>query len=197
MSKRFLLRSLSPRFCARQQNSFVCLAALNLACMSAFAQSPPAPAAVAPAANAPAAPGGLNAVTAALQKAGVKRCAPQIQKVTGFLTNKARTGTTVFPLATNPDDTLVSISSEIINTNTVTYAGATFAPRADGCSAVYEQVSHWQNKCEEVYAAQYPSFKPKGVLQAQIKVYYNNAATQVMMVPAGTGCVVIKKEIVH
>lgn len=194
MPKHFLLCTPAPLFKTNHRNSFVWLAALNLACMSAFAQSPPAPAAVAPVA---AAPGGLNAVTAALQKAGVKRCTAQIQKVTAFLTDKARTGTTVFPMAANPDDTLVSISSEIINTNAVTYAGATFAPRADGCSAVYEQVSHWQNKCEEVHAAQYPSFKPKGVLQAQIKVYYNSAATQVMMVPAGTGCVVIKKEIVH
>lgn len=166
------------------------LAMLNFACLSVWAQSPAATV------NA-AVPGGLNAVTAALQNAGVKRCANQIQKVTAFLNEKARTGTTVFPMAANADDSLVSLSSEIINTNAVTYAGATFAPRADGCSAVYEQVSHWQNKCEDVYTAQYAAFKPKGVLQAQIKVYYNSAATQVMMVPAGTGCVVIKKEIVH
>lgn len=140
---------------------------------------------------------GPNAVTAALQKAGVRRCANQIQKVTDFLTSKSRTGTTVFPLAGNADDSLVSISSEIASGKVLTYAGASFAPRADGCSAVYEQVSHWQNTCEEVFAAQYPGFKPMGVLQQQIKVFYNNPATRVMMVPAGTGCVVIKKEIVH
>ena len=91
----------------------------------------------------------------------------------------------------------MSISSEIASGKVLTYAGASFAPRADGCSAVYEQVSHWQNTCEEVFAAQYPGFKPMGVLQQQIKVFYNNPATRVMMVPAGAGCVVIKKEIVH
>ena len=169
----------------------VCLALIGSTCISASAQSTlPQPA-------ANAAITGLNAVTAALQKAGVKRCAVQMQNVTSFLTQKSHSGTTVFPLATNPDDSLVSISSEIMVANVVSYVGATFAPRADGCSAVYEHVSHWQNQCEDVYAAQYASFKPQGSLQVQIKVYYNNAATQVMMVPAGTGCVVIKKEIVH
>ena len=196
MPHQYFRRNPSPRFKAQRVALFACLAALNLACISAFAQSPAAPVAAAPVAVAPVA-GALNPVTAALQKAGVKRCTSQIQKVTAFLNDKARTGTTVFPLAANPDDSLVSMSSEIISTNAISYAGATFAPRADGCSAVYEQVTHWQNKCEEVHAAQYPGFKPKGVLQAQIKVYYNSAATQVMMVPAGTGCVVIKKEIVH
>ena len=172
----------------------VCLALIGSTFISARAQSPLPP----PAADS--AITGLNAVnpiTAALQKAGVKRCAVQMQNVTSFLTQKSRSRTTVFPLATDPDDSLVSISSEIMVSNVASYAGATFAPRADGCSAVYEHVSHWQNQCEDVYAAQYASFKPQGSLQVQIKVYYNNAATQVMMVPAGTGCVVIKKEIVH
>ena len=103
----------------------------------------------------------------------------------------------VFPMAPNPDDSLVSISSEIISGNTITYASANFAPRADGCSAEYEQVSHWSNTCDEVFTVHYISFKPMGVLQQQIKVFYTNPATRVMMIPAGTGCVVIKKEIVH
>ena len=117
--------------------------------------------------------------------------------MTDFLTSKSRTGTSVFPLASNPDDSLVTLSTEIASGNVLTYAGVTFAPRADGCSGVYEQVSHWQNTCDEVQAAHYKDFKPTGVLQQQIKVFINNPATRVMMVPAGTGCVVIKKEVVH
>lgn len=113
------------------------------------------------------------------------------------MTSKSRMGSMIFPLATKPDDSLISISSEITTGNVLTYAGASFAPRADGCSAVYEQVSHWQNTCDEVLAAQYGNFKPLGLLQQQIKVYSNNPGSRVMMVPAGTGCVVIKKEIVH
>jgi hypothetical protein len=139
----------------------------------------------------------LNAVAGALQKAGVRRCADKIQKVTDFLTKGARVGTTVFPMAANPDDSLISISSEIVSGQVLTYASANFAPRADGCSAEYEQVSHWQNTCEQVRASQFANFKPMGQLQQAIKVYYNQAISQVMLVPAGAGCVVIKKEIVH
>ena len=36
-----------------------------------------------------------------------------------------------------------------------------------------------------------------GVLQQHIRVFYNSPANRVMLIPAGTGCVVIKKEIVH
>ncbi len=160
--------------------------------------TPPRPAPVAaavPPAAAASAPE-FNAVTTALQKSGVKRCAGKIQKVTEFLTSKARTGTAVYPLGANPDDSLISLSSEIIAGNTLFYAGATFAPHGNDCSAVYEAVTHWQNSCDEVAASQYPNFKQVGVLQQQIKVYSNSPYTRVMMVSAGTGCVVIKKELV-
>lgn len=155
------------------------------------AQQAPAPAAAA------SAPAGPNPVTAALQKAGVQRCSAQIQKVTNFFTTGAKVGTTVFPAASNPDDSLISISSEIQAGNVLTYASANFAPRADGCSAEYEQVTHWQNTCEQVYAAQFTAFKAMGVIQAVVRVYYNTPGTRIMMVPTGTGCVVIKKEVLH
>ena len=146
---------------------------------------------------AASAPGGYNAVTTSLQKAGVKRCAAAIQRVTEFLANKSRTGTAVFPLGSNPDDSLITLSSEIMAGNVVFYAGATFAPNGNGCSAVYEAVTHWQNTCDDVVAAQYANLKPVGVLQQQIRVLSNQPNTQVMVVAAGTGCVVIKKELVQ
>ena len=139
----------------------------------------------------------INAITTALQKAGVKRCAAQIQKITDFLTKGAKLGVTVFPAAANPDDSLISISGEIQTGSVLTYASANFAPRADGCSAEYEQVTHWQNTCDQVVAAQYTGFKATGALMQAVKVYSNNPATRIMMVPAGTGCVVIKKEVLH
>lgn len=144
-----------------------------------------------------AVPAATNAVTSALQRAGVQRCAAQAQRVTDFLSNRSRTGTIVYPTARNPDDSLVTLSSEIITGNVLSYAGVTLAPRSDGCSAVYERVSHWQNTCEQVHAAQYANFKPEGNLQQLIKVYAVNPGSRVMMVPAGTGCVVILKEVLH
>ena len=100
------------------------------------------------------------------------------------------------PLGSDPDNSLITMSQEVISGNVVYYAGATFAPHGDGCSAVYEAVTHWQNSCDEVAAAQYVGFKPIGVLQQTIKVLSNQPNVRVMMVAAGTGCVVIKKELV-
>jgi hypothetical protein len=172
---------------------------LGALCGLAQAQAPggaPGTPGTPPAAAQQAAPA-VNAVTAAMQRAGVRRCAPQVQKVTDFLTSKSRSGTIVFPAARNPDDSLLTISSEIVTGNVLSYAGVTFAPRSDGCSAVYERVSHWQNTCDEVHAAQYANFKPEGNLQQLIKVYAVNPSSKVMMVPAGTGCLVILKEVLH
>ena len=196
--------TVSPPFfmlCHRSAFGFAMLSCALLVAPAQAQRTPaPTPASlgtVAPPAAAASAAGGFNAVTSTLQKAGVVRCSKQIQKVTDFLASKSHIGTMVFPTASNPDDSLVSISSEIISGTTLTYASANFAPRADGGSAEYEQVSHWSNSCDDVFTVNYINFKPMGVLQQQITVFYTNPATRVMMIPAGTGCVVIKKEIVH
>ena len=139
-----------------------------------------------------------NPVTAAMMKSGVKRCAQQIQNVTDFLARNSKVGWVPFPAARNADDSLISLSSEIQTAGVLGYANVDFAPRAEGgCSAVYEQVTHWSNTCDQVHAAHYPTFQPKGALLQQIRVYYNNPQSQVMLIPAGTGCVVVKKEILH
>lgn len=164
--------------------------------LSAGAQQANAPAAAAQPAAAQSAPA-ANAVTATLQKSGVRKCAAQIQKVTDFLTRGGKMGVVTFPAAANPDDSLISLSAEIQAGNVLTYASANFAPRADGCSGEYEQVTHWQNTCEQVYTAQFASFKPAGVMMQAVKVYSNAPGTRIMMVPAGTGCVVVKKEVLH
>lgn len=165
---------------------------------TAGAPAPLPPANAAPAqAAAPAASAAVNPVALALEKAGVKRCAGQVRKVTQFLTAGSRSGTTIFPSAANPDDSLLSISSELITGDVLSYAEANFAPRADGCSAMYEHVAHWKEGCDAVHAAKYRDFKPQGVMQQYIKVYYNTPSVRLMMVPAGTGCVVIKKEVLH
>lgn len=183
--------------------TFVAFIAAVLVVPNSFAQAQAQRPAQAPAA-APAQPSAsagaqqANPITASLMRAGVKRCAPQIQKVTDFLNRGARVATVPFPAAANTDDSLISLSSEVQMGNVLSYSDANFAPRADGgCSAVYEQITHWQNTCDQVYAAQFPTFQSRGLLGQQVRVYYNNPGSQVMLVPAGPGCVVIKKEIIH
>jgi hypothetical protein len=140
---------------------------------------------------------GPNAITQALQKAGVRKCSDQVQKITEFLSKNGRMGIVTFPAIANVDESLISISGELQTGSVLTYVSANFSPRSDGCSAEYEQVTHWQNTCDEVYAAQYSNLKAAGVLQASVKVYSNTPSTRVMMVPSGPSCVVIKKEVIH
>lgn len=153
--------------------------------------APPA----APAASAAAA--ALNPLTVVMQNAGVVRCLPQIERITQFIASGSESGTVVFPAAKNPDDSLLSISTELNTGGQLSYAEANFAPRSNGCSASYEHVVHWQNSCDEVYAARYTEFQAQGKLQQHIRVYFNVPGTRIMLIPAGAGCVAIKKEVVH
>lgn len=188
----------SSQLCRILIGATALLLAAQAALAQAARQNPPARPAASGSAAAPAttpAPA-FNAVTSTLQRAGVRRCAAKIQRVTEFLTTNGRTGTIVFPLGNDPDNSIVSLSTEIQTGPIVSYSGSTFAPVGDGCSAVYESVTHWQNSCDEVVAAQYAGFPAVGALQQRIRVLSNQPNVRIMLVPAGTGCVVIKKELV-
>lgn len=77
------------------------------------------------------------------------------------------------------------------------YVSATFAPnQANGCGAAYDAVVYWPLACDALASKQFSSLKKIGMLKKAITVLDGGVATKVFLMPAGTGCVAIKKEIV-
>jgi hypothetical protein len=148
---------------------------------------------------APVAPTGpLNAVAQAAQKAGVSDCLGRINQVSNFLTAGAQqSGASLSVSPQAPNEHTASIAFEIKSPQVLSYASADFAPLASGCGGTYEAVTHWQNSCKDVASKGYAQLKFIGIIQSSILVLEGGPQLRVFLLPAGTGCVAIKKEVVY
>ncbi len=162
---------------------------------------PPVPPAAVPAPPQP--PRGnpdVNPITKAFVQEGVLACSGRINQVSNFLTGGATpVGAHLFPLKGAPDQSLVTASLELnfAESQQTSYAGMSFAPNgAGGCTAAYEAVSYWPASCDNVASKQFGTMKRAGAIRKNIAVLDGGAA-RVFLMPAGSGCVSIKKEVVQ
>ncbi|OYV15534.1 MAG: hypothetical protein CG439_2546 [Methylococcaceae bacterium NSP1-2] len=147
---------------------------------------------------APAPTGPLNAVAQAAQKAGISDCLGRINQVSNFLTaGSQQSGASLSVSPQTPNEHTASIAFEIKSPQVLSYASADFAPLANGCGGTYEAVTHWQNSCKDVASKGYAQLKFIGVIQSSILVLEGGPQLRVFLMPAGTGCVAIKKEVVY
>jgi hypothetical protein len=143
-------------------------------------------------------PAQLNVVAQAAQKAGVNDCLARINQVSSFLTTGAeQSGASLTVSPQTPNEHTSSIAFEIKSPQVLSYASADFAPLANGCGATYEAVTHWQNSCKDVASKGYAQLKFIGVIQSSILVLEGGPQLRVFLMPAGKGCVAIKKEVVY
>lgn len=157
---------------------------------SAFAQEAAAPAGA-------ASGGGANAITQAAVQKGVLNCVSRINQVSNFLGYSPQAGALLMLPPSQVDQRVVPLVMEVPGEGGSAYVSATFAPnQANGCGATYDAVMFWPLACDEVAAKQFATLKKAGPLRQAITVLDGGAATKVFLMPAGSGCVSIKKEIV-
>lgn len=158
----------------------------------------PAPAQTPAAAMHPPAPT-VNTITQAAVTAGVLTCTSRINQVANFLTAGSQgTGAILFVPPAAPDQELVSVSLEIPMSNAPSaYASASFAPnQVNGCGSLYESVVYWPAMCVEVAEKNFAKFKQIGLLAKSITMLDGGPLVKIFLLPAGSGCVSIKKEVV-
>ena len=175
--------------------SLALVAALNLTFVIsvAIAQDQPATAPEQPAAN-------INKITEVADKAGIKSCNGRINQVSNFLTaGVTNVGAMLFYPPKNPDQQLFSVSMELpIKGAASAYASASFAPnQANGCAGMYEKVVYWPQKCDAVVNKNFSKLKKLGALSKTIYVRDGGVSIKIFLMPAGSGCVSIIKEIVQ
>lgn len=140
-------------------------------------------------------------ITQALVQRGVLACASRINHVSNFLTANGQNSIAyLFTPDVQQDQRLVSLSLELANTSVpLAYASATFAPnQGNGCGSEYETVVYWEKGCEKLAAGQYAGMKSADATKGKILVLEapGNGA-RIFLMPAGKGCVSIKKELVN
>lgn len=146
-----------------------------------------------------AAPLVVNGITKAAVNAGVLTCAGRINQVATFLSSGSQSGAFLFIPAVQPDQQLFSASMEISSADIpLTYASMSIAPnQANGCGALYETVAYWPSQCTEVAATQFAGVRQAGRMGQQTAVLEVGTSARIFLLPAGGGCVSIKKEVIQ
>lgn len=140
-----------------------------------------------------------NLVTQAIIKSGAQDCRGRANQVVNYLAANSQSGAFIFlPQRADGTQRLASASLEIRAARQSGYASATFAPVGAGrCDAVYDAVVYWSENCRDVAAKSFAQFKPAGVVKQNITILDGGPLARVFLMPAGAGCVSIKKEAVY
>lgn len=140
-----------------------------------------------------------NAITQAIVKSGAGDCRARANQVVNYLTTGSQSGAFLFlPPQADGTKRLTSASLEVRSPQQVAYASASFAPVGSGrCDAVYDAVAYWNANCQEVAAKNFGQFKPVGAIKQNIFILEGGPQARVFLMPAGVGCVSIKKEVAY
>ena len=129
---------------------------------------------------------------------GVLNCAGRINQVVNFLGFTAKAGAVLMIPPAQPDSRLIPMAMEIPFEGGVAYATASFAPnQANGCGATYDSVVYWPLACEKVQDSQFRAMKEAGKMSKEITIMDGGSELKVFLMPAGSGCISIKKEVVQ
>lgn len=143
----------------------------------------------------------INILPKASAQAGIATCQSRISQITSFVTGSTRNGALLFAAPAEPDKKQFSISLELLNqaSNAPSYITTHFSPLADGtCSGSYEAITYWTTSCQEVAKKVFSEFKPAlRPLHQQITILGEGPSARIFLLPASTGCIAIKKEILY
>ena len=144
-------------------------------------------------------PVAISPVAQAAASAGAVECMGQINQLSNALTANAKSGAYLFASPTDGTRRLTSVSFEVNAQNTVAYSSASFAPViGGGCQAVYEAVLYWEKPCAEVAKTAFSKLQPAKAILKDIEVLADpKALLRVFLMPAGKGCVSIKKDLLY
>lgn len=167
-----------------------------LLALSAGAQTP-LPAQARPTASS----GVLSPYAEYAQRNGVSTCLGRINQVTGFVVGKsAHQGIMQVPPKAKINQALITSSIAVDLGNATSLVSANFAPDAPNnhCSGSYEAVTYWNARCSQVAKANFPAFQATQSLLQRIAVLEGNGgALKIFLMPAGSGCISIKKEVIY
>ena len=143
---------------------------------------PPAPAELRAGAQTVAPALGAVALAAAQRK--IKTCVPRIDQTAKALAAGANSGAFLFNSLSDADKTILSLSLEVGD-------GA-----SSGCAVAADVVAWWPANCAEVMTKAFPQVTAAGPLMRDIRVTEAGPTMRVFFMPAGAGCVTIKKEVI-
>lgn len=142
-------------------------------------------------------PAPTNSITQVAVQRGVFGCAGRINQMTNYLGFDAKSGAMLMLPPNGLDQRVIPLVMEVPTASGNAYVSASFAPnQINGCGATYDAVVYWPQKCSTVATAQFSTLKNAGQLKNAIVILEAGLSAKVFLMPAGAGCVSIKKEVV-
>jgi hypothetical protein len=137
-------------------------------------------------------------ISQAAQTAGVRACKPLTDQVTRYLVANGQSSAVVFAAPNNANARLFSNSIEIVNAQIVSYSSAHYAPTGENtCGVVFDAMTYWNESCADVSSKLLKDMKPMGLLGSKIAMFDGGPAMRMFLMPAGPGCIQIKKEVLY
>jgi len=137
--------------------------------------------------------------TQAAQNSNIRSCRSLSEQVNRYLTTESiNTAGIIFTAPENSNSRIMSSSIEIENKQGLTYASTTYSPNNDsGCGVAYDTVTYWNESCNDVYSKTLRELRSVGTLGTKIFILDGGTAMKMFLMPAGSGCVQIKKEVLY
>ena len=159
----------------------------------------PAPAPLPPPPPTPIGRGiaGVDALMQWSARVGIKTCQPELDRLTRSLGAATQVGGQPFAAPEFPDMALYSTSMEVLNGQVPSYVTLDVAPVVAGhCGYSYNAITYWPDVCRQVEVAFNP-MQLQGILSSQVEVLWDpkSPLLRVYLMPAGPGCISIKKEV--
>lgn len=178
---------------------------LSLGALTVAAQNTNRPRSTESAPRAEAAPAkpnwgnGEQVLTQVTQNAGVRSCKPLADKVNRYLIADSQASGLLFIAPENANGRIFSGTLEIESKQgSTTYASASYAPYGEvGCGVAYDAVTYWKESCAEVSSKVLKDLRPLGPLGSKITMLDGGPAMRMFLMPAGAGCIQIKKEVLY
>ncbi len=128
----------------------------------------------------------------------ITACAAVIQRAADFLFAGGPGNFSLQPLGPDANrwPTAVTLESTSPDGAQTRFATLIVAP-AGTCSGFYQQVIYWPQSCAVVKKSTFAAFTGDRLLFRTITASEANAGLQLYLMPAGAGCVSIKKELLH
>ncbi|GMM68988.1 hypothetical protein MTsDn1_22830 [Alteromonas sp. MTD1] len=135
-------------------------------------------------------------VTSYAKKSGVNSCLTTVSDVEKFFAEGNNYGSWSFVAKEGADDQLVNATLELTFSNRSTMVDFTIAPTKDGsCSYTYTRTFYSEKSCMATTREDYmKNANYKTDINKNIAGFEDGAA-KVLLMPAGSGCVVQKKEV--
>lgn len=147
--------------------------------------------------NAPASLKPADRVREALRVAGVRACANVIGQAADFLFEDGTGEFTLQPLGPDANrwPVVLTIESAHAKSGTTRLTILTIAP-AGSCSGSYEQIITWPQSCQALKTTVFATFTAQRPLFRNVQRSELTPGIQLYLMPSGTGCVSIKKELI-